>query len=67
MIKAELTQVQEKLKQKEKDMTVMFEHFSALRNEQVQFKRQLHLFQVEYDRTLFTYDNVMKKGQCYYI
>ena len=40
MIKAQLTQVQEKLKQKEKDMAEMVEDFSALRNEQVQFKTE---------------------------
>ena len=67
VLKAKLLQVQGALKQREKDMAKMIEELSVLRNEEGQFKRQLHFFQVEFERTLFTYENVVKEGQCHYM
>ena len=60
-------QIQEKLRQKEKDMSRMVEELTALRSDNEQLKRQLLFFQVKYKRTLFTYDNVITKGQCFYV
>lgn len=45
----------------------MVEELTALRSDNEQLKRQLLFFQVKYKRTLFTYDNVITKGQCFYV
>ena len=66
-LKAQLLEVQKKLQEKEKELSKLTEEVVFLRSEQTEYQRQLQLFQGEYERTRFTYEHVIKRGQCFYM
>ena len=66
-LRDQLLEVQEKLQQKEKELSKLVEEVTTLRTEREEYKRQLAFFQNEFERTRFSYDNVKKKGKVLYM
>ena len=67
VLQAKLLEVQETLRSQEKELTRMVEQVAALKTGQQEYERQVKLFQSEFQRSRFTYDHVMKRGQCFYM
>lgn len=65
-LKAQLLEVQKKLQEKEKEFSKLTEEVVTLKNEQMEYQRQLQ-FQEEYERTRFTYEHVIKRGQYFHM
>ena len=59
--------MQEKLQQKEKELSKLVEEVTTLRTEREEYKRQLAFFQNKFERTKFSYDNVKNKGKVLYM
>ena len=59
--------MQRKLQEKEGELSKLTEEVATLKNEQTEYQRQLQMFQGEYERTRFTYEHVIKRGQCFYM
>lgn len=51
---------------REGELSKLTEEVATLKNEQTEYQRQLQMFQGEYERTRFTYEHVIKRGQCFY-
>ena len=66
-LKRELSILKEKMKEKEKEMAKMVNELNGLNNDHMQYKNQLQSFQFEFERSRFTYEHIMKRGQCFYM
>ena len=66
-LKRELSILKEKMKEKEKEMAKMVNELNGLKNDHMQYKNQLQSFQFEFERSRFTYEHIMKRGQCFYM
>lgn len=66
-LKTELLILKQKLEAKEMEMSKMAKELDTLQLDEMQCKKQLESFKLEFERSRFTYEHIMKAGQCFYM
>jgi len=67
LLKSQIQERQDKLREKESEMSKMAAELTTLRNCKTHYERQLCLFKNEIEKKTFACENVVKRGQCLYM
>lgn len=66
-LKTQLLEVQKKLKEKEKELSKVTREVATLKSEQTMYQIKLQLFRGEHERTIFTFEHVIKRTNGFYM